>query len=63
MTEQYFLATKTLVALRWLYFAHIKNQHENTYAFDFMAYRGLIDFFMRYRTARHDQFIAAFSDK
>ena len=57
------LAAKTLVALRWLYFAQIKDERASTYGFDFMAHRGLIDFFMRYRTARHDQFIAAFSDK
>nr|WP_315055924.1 hypothetical protein [uncultured Campylobacter sp.] len=49
--------------LRQLYFAQIKDERASTYAFDFMAHRGLIDFFMRYRTARHDQFIAAFSDK
>ena len=37
MTEQYFLATKTLVALRWLYFAQIKNKRVNSYAIDFRA--------------------------
>ena len=45
------LAAKTLVALRWLYFAQIKNERANIYAIDFMAHRGLADFFMRYRTA------------
>ena len=37
MTVQYFLATKILVALRWLYFAQIKNKRVNSYAIDFMA--------------------------
>ena len=51
MTEQYFLATKTLVALRWLYFAQIKNERANIYAFDFMAHRGLANLF--YATPRN----------
>ena len=57
------LTTKALVVLRQLYFAQIKNQHANIYAIDFMAHRGLANFLVRYRTARHGQFIAAFSDK
>jgi hypothetical protein len=48
---QYFLATKTLVALRWLYFAQIKNKRVNSYAFDFMAHRGLANLF--YATPRN----------
>lgn len=37
MTEQYFLATKTLVALWWLYFAQIQDERVNSYAIDFRA--------------------------
>ena len=57
------LAAKTLVALWWLYFTQIKNERANIYAFDFMAHRGLANFLVRYRTARHERFIAAFGDK
>ena len=57
------LAAKALVHSDGFYFTQTKNERANIYAFDFMAHRGLIDFFMRYRTARHERFIAAFSDK
>lgn len=57
------LVAKALVHFDGFYFTQTKNERANIYAIDFMAHRGLIDFFMRYRTVRYDQFIAASSDK
>ena len=57
------LVAKALVHFDGFYFTQTKNERANIYAFDFMAHRVLANFLVRYRTARHDQFIAAFSDK
>ncbi len=63
MMVQYFLATKVLVVLRWLYFARIKDERANSYAFDFTAHRGLANLFYAIPRNAAVGFIAAFSDK